>query len=520
MATTKAHDLARLLADGVVGTSEIGDDQVTTAKIPDNAVTTAKIANSAVTADKINIASSDVPYDNTVSGLSANTVKEAIDALNAISGGGNAGAQATFSRQKFTATAGQTSFTITDGYDVGYILVFMNGVLLDQTDFTGSDGSTVSLSTGARAGDEIVVIKLDSFAIAELLRVTNISASAPDDALTLGSSGELGLGTTSPAGGATHLAVGGTTITTKKPTVGVSDTSAGGSLAIRGLQPTIFLDQTGGNHGTILTDSMHLQLKDGTLDNEGYRFARFGNGYVEFRSEGQCDVLINADTDNVTETHNPRLRFLQDGGTDHFILGVASANNDGVLGSKSNGSYINASSGGSTRTLAIGTNDIGAILINEDQIITTPYQPAFMAYRSASYSANSAGDFKVTINTATVNRGNHYDAPNSRFTAPVAGLYKFDTSISVYHNTASSLQTQDDSQYLTFRKNGAELGRNAGTRSSMLNSGYLTKSGVEMTTTFTAIISLSAGDYVEVEYGDVQSNVTISNATFNGYLLG
>ena len=150
MATTKAHDLARLLADGVVGTSEIGDDQVTTAKIPDNAVTTAKIANSAVTADKINIASSDVPYDNTVSGLSANTVKEAIDALNAISGGGNAGAQATFSRQKFTATAGQTSFTITDGYDVGYILVFMNGVLLDQTDFTGSDGSTVSLSTGAR----------------------------------------------------------------------------------------------------------------------------------------------------------------------------------------------------------------------------------------------------------------------------------------------------------------------------------------------------------------------------------
>ena len=31
------------------------------------------------------------------------------------------------------------------------------------------------------AEDEIVVIKLDSFAIAELLRVTQISASAPDD---------------------------------------------------------------------------------------------------------------------------------------------------------------------------------------------------------------------------------------------------------------------------------------------------------------------------------------------------
>lgn len=185
MATTKAHDLARLLADGVVGTSEIGDDQVTTAKIPDNAVTTAKIANSAVTADKINIASSDVPYDNTVSGLSANTVKEAIDALNAISGGGNAGAQATFSREKFTATAGQTSFTVTGGYDVGYLLVFMNGVLLDISDFTASDGVGFTLAVAAKAGDEIVAIKLDSFAIAELLRVTQISASASDDVLTI-----------------------------------------------------------------------------------------------------------------------------------------------------------------------------------------------------------------------------------------------------------------------------------------------------------------------------------------------
>ena len=113
MATTKAYELARLLADGFVGSSEIGSDQVLSGNLADNAVTTAKIANSAVTADKINIASSDVPYDNTVSGLSANTVKEAIDALNAISGGGNAGAQATFSREKFTATAGQTSFTVT-----------------------------------------------------------------------------------------------------------------------------------------------------------------------------------------------------------------------------------------------------------------------------------------------------------------------------------------------------------------------------------------------------------------------
>ena len=218
MATTKAYELARLLADGFVGSSEIGSDQVLSGNLADNAVTTAKIANSAVTADKINIASSDVPYDNTVSGLSANTVKEAIDALNAISGGGNAGAQATFSREKFTATAGQTSFTVTGGYDVGYLLVFMNGVLLDISDFTASDGVGFTLAVAAKAGDEIVAIKLDSFAIAELLRIFNTSASAPNDAVTVDASGSVIIGANT---------------TTKK--LYVQDTDIGATLSTYGV---------------------------------------------------------------------------------------------------------------------------------------------------------------------------------------------------------------------------------------------------------------------------------------------
>ena len=135
-------------------------------------------------ADIGNVAATAVPYSNAVSGISANTVQEAIDYLNTLSSGG-AGSVASYTRQKFTATAGQTTFTVTAGYTVGYLQVFMNGILLDVSDYAAADGSTVVLTAAAAANDEIVTIALDSFNIAELLRVTNISASASTNAITL-----------------------------------------------------------------------------------------------------------------------------------------------------------------------------------------------------------------------------------------------------------------------------------------------------------------------------------------------
>ena len=43
-----------------------------------------------------------------------------------------------------TATAGQTSFTVTGGYRINAISVYRNGVrLAESNDFTAIDGSTV-----------------------------------------------------------------------------------------------------------------------------------------------------------------------------------------------------------------------------------------------------------------------------------------------------------------------------------------------------------------------------------------
>ena len=83
--------------------------------------------------------------------------------------------------QKFTSTAGQTTFTITGGYTVGMVDVFVNGVKLDNaTDFTATNGTTVVLTTGLTVGQTVEVYKYGSqFIVNNALRQsTTFTATA------------------------------------------------------------------------------------------------------------------------------------------------------------------------------------------------------------------------------------------------------------------------------------------------------------------------------------------------------
>ena len=71
-----------------------------------------------------------------------------------------------------TASAGQTTFTITDNYRVNAISVFKNGLrLTNGTDFTATDGSTVVLTSAASASDKITFVIFDDFNVAEVVTV-------------------------------------------------------------------------------------------------------------------------------------------------------------------------------------------------------------------------------------------------------------------------------------------------------------------------------------------------------------
>jgi len=62
-------------------------------------------------------------------------------------------------KQEFTATLGQTSFTVTGGYRAGFIDVFRNGVRLGSDDFTDTSGTAIVLTVPAQADDLIETVK-------------------------------------------------------------------------------------------------------------------------------------------------------------------------------------------------------------------------------------------------------------------------------------------------------------------------------------------------------------------------
>ena len=81
----------------------------------------------------------------------------------------------TSGRFKYIATANQTTFSgashsdtggATLVYDSGFIDVFKNGVHLDPSDYTATDGSSVVLDVGCSASDEIYILTFGTFQIA------------------------------------------------------------------------------------------------------------------------------------------------------------------------------------------------------------------------------------------------------------------------------------------------------------------------------------------------------------------
>jgi len=63
------------------------------------------------------------------------------------------------------ATASQTTFNAI--YGVGAVDVYQNGVLLTPSDYAATTGTTVVLSTGAAANDEITIVCHNTFSVAD-----------------------------------------------------------------------------------------------------------------------------------------------------------------------------------------------------------------------------------------------------------------------------------------------------------------------------------------------------------------
>jgi len=101
--------------------------------------------------------------------------------------------QATETRNSFTATSNQTSFT-TDGYTPNFVSVYLNGVLLSAADFTATNGTDVVLASGAAADDVVEVIAFSTFQSADALPLTGGSITGN---VSFGDSNKIFMGTSS-----------------------------------------------------------------------------------------------------------------------------------------------------------------------------------------------------------------------------------------------------------------------------------------------------------------------------------
>ena len=91
---------------------------------------------------------------------------------------------ASYSRTTQTATASQTTFSVT--YTAPYIEVYLNGVLLNTADYTATNGTTVVLSTGAGAGDILDFVAFNTVSIG------SVAAAGSNTQVQYNSSGVLG----------------------------------------------------------------------------------------------------------------------------------------------------------------------------------------------------------------------------------------------------------------------------------------------------------------------------------------
>ena len=207
-----------------------------------------------------------------------------------------------YSSTTFTATAGQTAFTIS--HTQGFIQVFMNGLLLDETvDYT-SNGSAVTLTSGAAAGDEIEVVAYNTFSVGDALnqaaadtRYVNTSGDTMTGNLLLGSN-KVGIGTASPA----------------KP---LSVVKANGGDFIAEFQNTT----SGTPYG--------VHVKDASSGSNGYPLFQVTNG-----AGNSTYFRVDSGTGYVTKPKTPAF----------YAYGISNANS--LAGTSNSGEYLQIGSNG------------------------------------------------------------------------------------------------------------------------------------------------------------------------------
>jgi hypothetical protein len=244
---------------------------------------------------------------------------------------------------KYTASNAQTSFSGNDAnsesliYTVGNIQVYLNGVLLDASDYTATNGTAVVLGSGAASGDILTIWEFNETALTQLSADTSpqlagdldvvtydiVSTSNRDIDIVPHGTGDVTLQTDTVTLGSSGENVTVSTSGTGDLTLNTNSGSSSGSIAIAdGANANITLTPNGS--GKIVLDNHSWPNSDGSADQV---LVTNGSGVLSF-STISSDSITDADGNTkiqVEESSDENIIRFDIAGTEQIVLA------DGVL---------------------------------------------------------------------------------------------------------------------------------------------------------------------------------------------
>ena len=198
------------------------------------------------------------------------------------------------------------------------------------------------------------------------------------------------------------------------------------------------------------------------------------------------------------------------------------------------GSIIVKNYAGNTGTFHFCTNNtnfaansaVPRMTISSSGVVTKPFQPAFAVKaetQTLSFNNTTAPDQvypKISFPRVILNTGNYYNAANSEFTAPVAGVYSFSgmlrlNTLPTYWMYPMVMINGEDYYYTT--KSGDSQGALPGLMHISSSSGW-----TAVATNWHQLIALNVGDKITLGFGasDNKNYIIDNQSIFYGYLLG
>ena len=240
---------------------------------------------------------------------------------------------------------------------------------------------------------------------------------------------------------------------------------------------------------------MHFQVND--------------NEKMRITSTGELGVNTTAPVEKLGISGN--MRFVNPNGTTSRITALPSGSyNTGTSGGSAVCFHRFADGGGGSDEIFFETHWQGnrhgeSMRINKYGHVTTPNQPSFNVTITTIGQINSNAGVIIFNNTTSLgnhNNGNHYNASNGRFTAPVAGKYQFNARMLTNSSTTSY------TIYL-LRVNANHVGYIGHNHSDY----WLMESG-------SFVLNLQANDYVDCYIQQHSGHGGHNYASFSGFLIG